>query len=67
MASRLVRFDTGNRRLAVFASHTASRANGSGRSPRLPVTVRTTGVRSTAVVSRLMQMVVAVPRTAISR
>jgi len=66
-ASKLVRFDTGSSRLAVFASHTTSSANGSIARPRLSATLSTTGVSSTAVVSKLIPTVVRVARAATSR
>ena len=60
-ASRFVRLLTGSSRLAVFASHTAVIANGSGDSSRRAAKARTTGVSSTAVVSRLSRIVVSAP------
>ncbi len=51
----------------MLASHTASNANGSGANPSRVVAVSTTGVNSTAVVSRLIPMVVKVPKAAINR
>lgn len=51
-ASRLVRFDTGRKSEAVFASQTVANANGIGDRPFDRATATTTGVSSTAVVSR---------------
>src|SRR5450432_1122691 len=65
-ASRLVRFDTGNNRLAVFASHTAAMANGRTDIRSCDASASTTGVSSTAVVSRLSTIVVKLPSTTIS-
>ena len=51
----------------MLASQTASSANGSDRSPSRVVSVSMTGVNNTAVVSRLIAIVVVVPSAAISR
>ncbi len=60
-ASRFVRFDTGSNKLEVFASHTAAIANGIGARRNRVAIASTTGVSSTAVVSRLNTIVVSVP------
>src|SRR5664279_5853134 len=62
-ASRLVRFDTGNSKLAVLANHTAAIANGMTDIRSCVASASTTGVSRTAVVSRLSTMVVRLPRT----
>src|SRR5665213_3752645 len=64
-ASRLVRFDTGSSRLAVFANHTAAIANGMTEIRSCDASASTTGVNRTAVVSRLSTIVVRLPRTTI--
>ena len=51
-ASKLVRFETGRKRDAVFASQTVASANGMGDTPTWTASSTTTGVTSTAVVSR---------------
>src|SRR5215475_14934939 len=66
-ASRLVRLETGSSRLAVLASQTVVIASGSGATLILNARARMTGVRSTAVVSRLSAMVVAEASTTHSR
>ncbi len=66
-ASRLVRLDTGIKTLAVFVSQTASNVNGAAGRRSEPARVNTTGVSSTVVVSRLIQIVTTVPSAGISR
>ena len=56
-----MRLLTGSSRLAVLASQTAVIANGSGGSSSRAASARTTGVSSTAVVSRLSRIVVIAP------
>lgn len=65
-ASKFVKFDTGSNKLAVFASHTAAIANGTGGNSSRSASASTTGVSRTAVVSRLNTMVVTVPSTSTS-
>src|SRR5438552_3598186 len=58
VASRFVRFETGSRRLAVFASQTVVIASGSGSMRIARATASMTGVSRTAVVSRFRNAVV---------
>jgi hypothetical protein len=62
-ARRLVRFETGSRREAVFASHTVHIASGSADTRRALASDSMTGVSRTAVVSRLRPMVLAAAKT----
>ncbi len=57
-ASKLVRFETGSSRLAVLASQIVVMANGRAAIRALGARASITGVSSTAVVSRLRNIVV---------
>src|SRR6266581_3445267 len=70
IASRLVRLETGSRRLAVFASQTVVIASGTGGISAGPATASITGVSSTAVASKIAHranIAAKLPRAMIAR